>query len=276
MPLLSTIGAASSRGFGQFIGGITPPGQDTYYGYDATGDFSWVAPAGIESICVAAVGQAGNGIQWQIGSGGGGLGYKNNITVVPGNSYDVKIALRTATGYPQTLGNAHFINATTCMGGGGGNYQTSGGGGNYAGDGGGNGGEGATVGGACPDVSYAGSGGGAGGYSGAGGDAGDYSGGGSTSGAAGSGGGGGGGRECGINPNTTTYGGGHILLLGEGSSGASSAGQGNGGSGGANGGSTTSLGGGAVGGNTSTRGWAGVRILWGAGRAYPSTNTGDV
>jgi hypothetical protein len=266
------------NGFGSFTSRGTPPGQDTYYGYDDTGSFSWVCPAGVESVCVAAIGQSGIGVTWQIGAGGGGLGYKNDISVTPGSSYTVNIAARSETGYLDT-GNANFINASTVQGGGGGNYQMSGAGGDYAGDGGGNGGGGSTVGGSCPNVSYAGSGGGAGGYSGNGGDAGDYGGSGSNPGAAGSGGGGGGGQECGINPNTSTYGGGHILLLGEGDSGAGGSGHGDGGSGGGNGGTSNGLGGGMVGGGSAgsaSRGWAGVRIIWGEGRSYPSTDTGDV
>jgi hypothetical protein len=60
-------------------------------------------------------------------------------------------------------------------------------------------------------------------------------------------------------------------LLGEGSSGASSSSDGNPGSGG----SGNNYGGGGDGYFAAT-GPGGVRIIWGAGRAFPSTNTGNL
>ena len=60
-----------------------PPGQQAY---TTAGTYSWVAPSGVTSISVVAVGGGGRA------GGGGGLGYKNNITVTPGNSYSVVIS----------------------------------------------------------------------------------------------------------------------------------------------------------------------------------------
>lgn len=278
MPLLTTIGASAARGFGFTVGGPVQ-GQQAYYGYDGTGDFTWVAPAGVTSVCVVCVGQPGKSIQWQYGGGGGGLGYKNNISVTPGSSYNVRIPTTSETGYPTTSGRAYFDAATTVAGNGGGNYQRSGAGGTYVGDGGGNGGDGGTPGGSCPSVSHGGSGGGAAGYSGNGGDAGDYSGAGTAAGSAGSGGGGGGGRETQIYPNSGTWAGGGVGVMGEGSSGAggttSNGGHGFGGSGGANGTGSNKIGG-ASGYGDAYRGYGAVRIIWGEGRSFPSTNTADV
>jgi hypothetical protein len=60
-------------------------------------------------------------------------------------------------------------------------------------------------------------------------------------------------------------------LLGQGSSGAASSVEGNPGSGG-----SANLHGGGANGYTSDPGRGGVRIIWGSGRAFPSTNTGNL
>lgn len=234
--------------------------------YTTAGTYSWTAPAGVTSVCVVCVGGGGGGWNGQNnnsrGGGAGGLGWKNNITVVPGNSYTVVVGVGEQGG--GIGGTSYFINTSTVAGIGGqgdatGNpSRTSGGG--YVGDGGGNGGNGGQ------SLSYGG-GGGAGGYSGNGGAGG-------TTGASGSGGGGGGANDATVNA-VNGYGGG-VGILGQGSNGAGGA-NGGGGSGGApgdgNGGGT--YGGGSYG--ASGRGGVGaVRIIWGAGRAFPSTNTGDL
>jgi hypothetical protein len=135
-----------------------------------------------------------------------------------------------------------------------------------------------------------GGGGGAGGYSGAGGN-GAFSTWGASVSHGGSGGGGGGGGKNGVTSNPRNGGGG-VGIYGEGSSGVAVAhygtgqtGAGNGGSGGTNaiinhpfyGGGTYGGGGGSlsegIGFNRPGAGGSGViRIMWGAGRAYPSTN----
>ena len=67
---------------------VTPtgpaPGQQEY---TTAGTYSWTAPAGVTSVCVVCVGGGGAGYSApdtsRSSAGGGGLGWKNNITVVP-------------------------------------------------------------------------------------------------------------------------------------------------------------------------------------------------
>lgn len=245
--------------------------------YTTPGTYSWVAPTGVTSVSVVAVG-GGGASRGAAGAGGGGgaLAYKNCITVVPGNSYTVvvgrgsnyNIGSGTCGAGPSSF-TANGL--TTTAGGGKSNICNNGwcGGvpsGSYTG--GGNGGNGA--GGCCTG------GGGAGGYSGNGGNGGPY---GSASGA-GSGGGASGGSGGG---------GGGVGILGQGTSGASvTSTGGNGGSGGANGISGNPCGfvtvtGGLYGGAGFWRGLGAggaVRIIWPANgwmtRAFPSTNTGNL
>ncbi|NDD55210.1 hypothetical protein EBZ39_15330, partial [bacterium] len=70
MPLLGTRGAASARGFG--FGGLVVAisGQQ---GYVVPGSYTWVAPAGVTSVSVVAVG------------GGGGSG--NGPSIICGTWY---------------------------------------------------------------------------------------------------------------------------------------------------------------------------------------------
>lgn len=250
--------------------------------YTTAGTYSWVAPAGVTSVSVVAVG--GGSL------GGAGLGYKNNYTVTSGSSYTVVVGARgratSANG-----GDSYFVSTATVKGGGGLSDGTAG---TYAGTGGGNGGTGRNA--------SAGGGGGAGGYSGAGGGGGystffipaDGSGG---------GGGGGGWVNGGIVGGAA---GGGVGILGQGSNGAA----------GSNGGSATAGGGGSSGTNGSigssevincctnasyggdagqfgggggrystaasygTGGYGGggaVRIIYpGTTRSFPSTNTGNL
>ncbi len=260
--------------------------------YTAPGTYSWTAPAGVTSVSVVAVGGGGGGSQtWANPAGsGGGLGYKNNITVVPGQTYTVVVGAGGTTASVGGIGGSSYFNSTaTVEGCGGGNAGTgttgcannNSSGGGYVGDGGGAGGN-------APNYQ---SGGGAGGYAGNGGN-----GAGVGSGFNGSGGGGGGGYYY-----SSTYGtsaGGGVGILGQGTSGVagtSGAGLegGRGGSGGANGadgepnsnqstnGTITggAYGGGGGGPGTTVGGGAGgsgaVRIIWGSGRSFPSTLTTD-
>ena len=253
------------------------------------GTFTWVAPAGVTSVSVVAVG-GGGGANYA-GGGGGGLGYTNNITVTPGQSYTVVVG-GGGTHAPSGStngGDSYFINATIVKGGGGGagkqtvtvGYPSIGGvGGNYFGTGGGSGGAGGNglgfYGGAA--------GGGAGGYSGAGGAGGYASGSYDQLGFGGSGGGGGGG---GADAYYGGGGGGGVGLLGLGSSGIgggnggrTQAGtQGSGGSGGEPTAPIHSTQGGLYGGGAGDIPQAAsgaVRIIWGSGRSFPSTNTQDI
>lgn len=274
------------------------PPTTSQHDFITPGTHTWVCPAGVTSICVVAVGSGGTGgYQWSSGGGGGGgLGWKNNISVTPGQSYTVQVGasgptLTTNATNADAMGNNSYFDSESVVcgfgagrGGTGSTGSGNGGyGGGYTGDGGGRGGNGGY------DGSWNWAGGGAGGYSGKGGDGGQSSG----SGQAGQGGGGGAGGW--YSSTWGTPGGGGVGLLGEGTSGGtvSQTGQGGrGGSGGAdgspgeplsNGGANGEItggnyGGGGGGSGTSAGGGPGgqgaVRIIYGSGRAYPSTDTG--
>jgi hypothetical protein len=261
---------------------VTPPNSESF---TTAGTFSWVAPTGVTSVSVVAVG--GRGSCFGFGFAGSGLGYKNNYSVTPGSSYSVQV------GGSSTAGNSFFVNICTVSGRTSADNQ-SGTGGGYSGDGGGNGGNASGYG-----------GGGAGGYSGNGGTGAVNPG----AGGAGSGGGGGGGGRslvctcCPCFNRSFHSGGGGVGIFGSGSSGAGGACGSVGGGGGSGGGSGTggSLAGagitcGSNGGNggaygggnggkcpswqtggtkgTSTAG--AVRIVWpGNTRTFPSTDVGS-
>lgn len=298
--------------------------------FSTPGTYSWICPAGVTAVSAVCVGGGGSGrisTGYSRGAAGGGLGWKNNIPVTPGQSYTVVVGaggVRRTSLYTDGAGGgvSYFINTSTVAGyggiGGNGNWTTTYSGGNYVGDGGGRGG------GPGWSYNYSGGGGGAGGYSGSGGHGsgtGYYSR--QNPGNPGSGGGGGGG--AGGASNRASGGGGGTGIYGEGESGAGgNYGNGNtpsnyNGAGG-DGGSWTGdpahggLGGGSIlllptsniGGGMSNSvpdgtyfadgGWPGggggstdystspygagkggdgaVRIIWGDGRAFPSTNAG--
>ena len=265
--------------------------------YTSAGTYSWTAPAGVSSVCVVVVGAGGSGRKDHdsCGGGGGALAYKNNISVTPGSSYTVVVgspgASITSVGNGQDGGNSYFINTSTCYAQGGrkGTQNSTAATSGKVGDGGGEGGGSSdNRGGAC----------GAAGYSGNGGNS-AYSN--TQPGAAPSGGGG----SAAYNfDQQGSHGGGGVGILGEGTSGAAPGtntndGNGRGGSGGADGGFATSGGGyfnagtkgdggdyGGGGGrgttvssyqtNSGAGGKGAVRIIWGNGRSFPSTNTADV
>jgi hypothetical protein len=273
-----------------FVLSILPPpvGQ---VAYTTPGTYSWVAPAGVASVSVVAVGGGGGGA-CSGGNGGGdsgagaGLGWKNAITVVPGQTYTVVVGTGGAAGTYNSGsnrpgspgGDSYFISATIVKGGGGGggvaNPLTAIAGGTYIGDGGGNGGGNPASGGALGCSAS-----GAGGYTGNGGIGVYYNGLGTGAGNPGSGGGGG----------SASYGysnvvnGGGVGILGQGANGAGGTGApGNMGAPNVSGfpgsgGVTIQYGGG--GGvdtfNAGTGGGGAVRIIWGPGRAFPSTLTTD-
>ena len=248
--------------------------------FTEVGTYSWTCPTGVYQISAVCIGGGGRGGIQEFSSSGGagagaGLGWKNNISVTPGQSYTVVV------GGPDY--DSYFVNTSTVKGGKGGKAEDSGTstftggiGGNYVGDGGGNGGNGGNS-----TGTDGGGGGGAGGYSGNGGNGG--SGGTGVSGANGSGGAGGGGSDGYFNGSPGPGGkGGGTGILGEGASGSGGIGnvQSNGQDGSpGSGGVATMFGGGGRGsstGNPSTGGQGAVRLIWGRNRAYPSTNTGDV
>ena len=259
------------------------------------GSYTWTCPANITSVSVACCGGGGGGCyysnnnsSWTYamnGGSGGGLGWKNNISVTPGQNYDVVVGaggdsgLYSGSPIAQDGGTSYFISISTVSGGGGagGRYTTTITGGTYTGDGGGNGGS------AQYHLNYnsgPAGGGGAGGYSGNGGNGRQDN----TSYAAAAGSGGGAGGYDSITANKESSGGGGVGYLGKGTTGTS---QSQGGSGGNAGGTTTSnqnggdYGGG--GGGASSIYWADggnggdgfVRIIWGGNRVFPDTNTAD-
>jgi len=260
-----------------------PVGQAAY---TTAGTFSWTAPAGVTSVSVVAVGPGGKGYGIAMpneGGGGGGLGWTNNIAVTPGNSYTVVV------GAAGSGTHSYFISTATVRGGAGGDgtATTGGAGGTYTGTGGGNGGAGGTS-----TAGSASGGGGAGGYAGAGGKGAGSNDSSPYAGVAGSGGGGAGGALG--SPVPGGGGGGGVGILGQGSNGVANAAgydngsltgyQGGGGSGGGGTSTTRSRNGGNYGGgsaghqssamNNYGAGGA-VRIIWGPGRAFPSTLTTD-
>lgn len=286
------------------IGVFIPQGQTAF---TTPGTYSWTAPAGVTSVSVVAVGGGGAGQDnWANPCGSGaGLGWKNNIPVVPGTSYTVVVGAG-GTSSPSPTGSLYggtssFINTSTVSGWGGGNASVGGTGGpNSNGNGGGWVGDGGGAGGNAPD--YTG-GGGAGGYAARGGNGYEYN----------PGRGGGGANGGGYY--SSTYGtgaGGGVGILGQGNTGiyfkippsgvvTSSAGSGGGGEAGSGGTdgmygenpwtgtgqSSSNIQGGSYGGggggpgtswpSASGNGGSGaVRIIWGPGRAFPATNTADV
>lgn len=234
--------------------------------FTSAGTYTWVAPVGVTSVSVVCVGSGQDG-----GGSAGALSYKNNIPVVAGTSYTLRVATNSSANdsYFDYLGN-------------GGTNLNAGRGSNRTGDGGGNGG-----------LLLSQGGGGAGGYTGNGGNGGNFTGANqSTNGSGGGGGGGTGGNIYGGGG-----GGGGVGLLGQGANGArgtesSNGTGGGGGSGGQNGtGSNFNECIGTFGGNGGQYGGAGgdtsldngvgrsgaVRIIWpGNTRSFPSTNTGDM
>lgn len=279
--------ASGAISFDDFYGtsAVIPPGEDVF---TTPGTFSWTAPAGITSVCVVAVGAGGGGgsSSSRCGGSGGGLAWRNNITVVPGNSYTVVVG---AGGGANTAGGDTYFDTTSTVrghGGPGGGTSTTQAGGSFTQGGGADGGGG--VGGGTTGRSlHAHGGGGAGGYTGAGGDAVN-----NNTGEAGAGGGGAAGNDGGGSSSDRGGGGGGTGIYGEGANGQPT-GTGTSGSGG--GGGSPASGTGTNGGNESAGGNGGfpgggggqrssgspgsggdgaLRILWGTGRAFPSTDVG--
>jgi hypothetical protein len=258
------------------ISSSPPVGQSIYL---TSGTYTWVAPAGVTSVCVVCVGSS---LKWAsnlyYGRGGAGLGWKNNITVVPGTSYTVVVSNGDVS--PT---DSYFINTSTVRGGTGTGTTA---GGTYTGDGGGNGG----TGGAAVNTTSGAGGGGAGGYSGNGGNGGAQ---GANNGAAAATNSGGGGGGAGGTSGAFGGGGGGVHLFGIGSTGSGGvygaatnnlAAAGNFGSYGkvgtmsnTGGGYSPPLGGGYAGTSAQVSGGGtapgGVRIIWGPGRSFPATNT---
>ena len=280
------IGNGAGGGGSAYIGGVEiATGQEAF---TTPGTYSWTAPSDVTSVSVVCVGGGGGGAGdgGSTGGFGGGLGWKNNISVVPGQSYTVVVGSGgkgTTSGNGGDGGDSYFIDLTTVagLGGDGGGPGIGTLGGNFVGDGGGRGGGTESV------TTHAHGGGGAGGYSGNGGFART-----NNKGSDGSGGAGGAGSDGGGNGEDIGAGGGGVGLLGEGESGLGGGTEGErngaggfGGSSGDNGkadlfgGTGGSFGGGGGQSTNSTPGdgaGGGVRIIWGSNRAFPSSNTIDL
>lgn len=276
------------------IGGATTVSSQTVF--TTTGANSWTVPANVRSVSAVVVGGGGGGAgsrgdrgEGNTGGAGGALAY-GSFVVIPGETLTVNVATAGAAGGNDANGgtggtssivrsNLTLLSAT---GGGAGQTRataaTTGGlpswGFGLTVTGGGNGG----AGGGATDNNTGGGGGGAGGYSGNGGAGGNAAAGTSVT--------GGGGGGAGATNSGQGYSGGGTGLLGAGTSGTAGALNANGG-GGSSGAAGTQTAGGIPGGGGGARdddsagsGCAGargeVRIIWGAGRAYPSTNTGNV
>jgi hypothetical protein len=259
-----------------------PSGQ---VAWTTPGTYSWVVPARVFSISLLCVGAGGGAQRYDsslggAGGGGGGLRYAKKIAVNPGDTLTIVVGagVAGATGGNTTISIGSTILLQANGGVRGWNFAGAGGEGSTydANIGGGNGGSGGAKG---SNQVEGGGGGGAGGYSGDGGRA--Y-----TPSEPGAGGGGGAGGR-GTNSNAGAAGGG-VGILGEGASGAAgvngppptAGGPGSGGIAGATQTDPGLYGGGAPGrgaSTTTTPGAGGAcRIIWGSGRAYPSTNTQDI
>ena len=103
MPILSTIGAGSVKGY-QDLGSIYDLGVstgvefavDSAVGYNLT-EYTWKVPKDVTSISVVTVASGGGGgggsggANRGSGGGGGGLSYRNNITVTPGETLTINL-----------------------------------------------------------------------------------------------------------------------------------------------------------------------------------------
>lgn len=281
------------------------PGQALFGTNTGAGTFSWTVPANVKTISAVAVGGGGGGpFIWAYAGGcGGGLGWRNNIPVQPGQSLTVQVgAGGSHWSFGASPGGESYVGSTSIVRAGGGasgdnGFSQSG---VYTGDGGGNGG---TTG------FFASPGGGAGGYTGAGGNGGSassgFGGGGGTfySSFGGSGSGGGTGLR-GLQVPPAGFGSANVYFYSPYSGYTTTGGFGNGGGGGAGGGGNgehgqspwTSFGPNGVharggvygggGGGSGTHGFSGYtggpgaqggcRIIWGKGREFPGTLTDDI
>jgi hypothetical protein len=253
--------------------------------YTVPGTYTWVCPQGITSVCAVAIGGGSGGCHYT-GGAGGGLSYQNNISVTPGQSYTVVVgAGAVGTGWTYGKGGDSSVFGMVAGGGGtigglGYNSTPPGGVGN-AGTGGL--GEGYFRNNSVYNVG----GSGAGGY-GYNGGVGTYI---TSSHGNGNGGGGTGIFGGTVGGSGGTYGFGNAGYTGSGGAGGSggtsgglvtgwttdssaSSGSGTPGSGGLyGGGGGSGCGYGYV---SSTGGNGAIRIIWGAGRAFPNTLTGDL
>ena len=124
---------------------LNPYVQGGQVAYTTPGTYSWTCPAGVTLVCVVCIGGGGGGMYYSSGTysmaggGGGGLGWKNNISVTPGQNYTVVVGDGGLAGYYSANstagGDSYFIDINTVLGGGGapGRYNSVISGGNYTG-----------------------------------------------------------------------------------------------------------------------------------------------
>jgi len=70
--------------------------------YTIPGTYTWTAPPSVTRVSVVAIGGGGGGSNHGEGGGGGGLGW-GNVTVVPGNTYTVRVGSGGAGGFGRTI-----------------------------------------------------------------------------------------------------------------------------------------------------------------------------
>jgi hypothetical protein len=98
--------------------------------YTTPGTYSWIAPIGVNSVSVVAIGGGGGGsvtnagVYFGFAGNGGDLAYKNNIAVIPGRSYAVVVGAG-GTGAPSQSnaggnGGTSYFNSTGTVSAGGG------------------------------------------------------------------------------------------------------------------------------------------------------------
>lgn len=270
----------TKQGLWPIAGNVAPNGQMVWVGgYSTTGDqvtsFSWVVPADVTSISAVVVGSGTAGYRDDSvadGGYGGVLRYATTIAVTPGETLTIEAGNGVYSATTLTRGGTSSIKrgATTLLFAG-----TATAAGSSSSTIGGVIGGGDTSAGGTSSTTYAGGGAGASSYTTGtyGGSGQNYDG--SFNRTPTGGGAYGGNRSTGL-----AQGGGGVGLLGLGTSGigtnAAEAG-GSGGYGGSNASVATGFYGGGGGGNDAASGFAGgtapgaVRIIWGAGRSFPSS-----
>ena len=84
MPFFNAIQSNSFVGFKKKQSGATGPAAPGQQAYTTAGSYTWVAPAGVTSVSVVAVGAGGGGGAGYWAGGGGGGGQSNDSKSTPG------------------------------------------------------------------------------------------------------------------------------------------------------------------------------------------------
>ena len=285
----NSVGYGSYSGSSNSITTCVPTGSSSY---TTSGSYSWVAPAGVSSVSLFAVGGGASGAGralcgcnpcriYYCAGGGAGSAIWNNHSVSSGTGYTVGVGVGAS--YNSITGGDSYFCSTSFMYGQGGQGLFPGiykgqdpynaaeryGGniGGYGGCAGGGGGGAGGVGSSCRATDTGGCGGGTNN---------SYS---ATSGQTGGGGGGGGRPGSRITYSSPSGGGGGVGLYGRGTSGSAGSYSGGGGGGGSGGSSGSGANGGSYGGGGGVPGsgaGGAVRIVYpGNTRTFPSTSVGS-